>query len=900
MFVLDDELRFQFIAGEALTRNGWDVRSMLGRRPPDVMPPWLWRRLRPGYEVAAEGRRAEIEAPSADGRRTWRSGSPLPGDGASAAAVLVIARDVTEQRLAQEALARSERELRMLAEHASDVLARLTPDGVYLYVSPACEQILGYTQSELIGTSAFAYFAPDDRAERRRVHAEILAAEGTVTTQSRRRHKSGRLVWVESTVRAVRDEDGEVVELCSVARDVTQRLADEELRRQWEASFRFTARGISITDPETGIISSVNPEFARMHGGAPADYAGKPLASLFAVPERIPALSESDWVECEAEHVRADGSTFPVRTEVVGSHDEHGRALHRVAHYTDITEERHRAAAAREAAERFERVFDRAPIGMLLVDPANELLRANGAMHELLGYEAGTLEGMSITDITVLDDLPATLAVIARLRAGEIPTAQLEKRFARADGSILWAHVSAAPVFDEEGAERYRIVHVLDITERKRMEESLHHLADHDSLTGLWNRRRFTEELERRLAWCRRYAEDAVLVELDLDNFKLVNDALGHAAGDEVLRRVAEALALRVRPGDSLCRVGGDEFAVLLVGVTPAEAERRAQEICAAIRPCAMVASGHPVHATVSAGAVSLADYAGSAQEIFIAADLAMYEAKRSGRNRAVHHRGDTHGMRTVNEGLRLAARLREAIASERLVIYAQPIFDLQDGTLVMHELLVRMIGEDGGLVAPGVFLSVAERFGLMRDLDRWMIERAAELAGARPGVRLAVNLSGRSLTDAELADHIEDVFSRHGAAPSQLIFEVTETEAIANIEQAQRLGKRLRAIGCEFALDDFGAGFSSFAYLKALPLDYLKIDGEFVRELLVNPTDRLLVRALQDVASGMGKRTVAEFVSDEPTRELLRELGVDYGQGFHLGHPLPVAEALDGSGCSD
>ena len=387
---------------------------------------------------------------------------------------------------------------------------------------------------------------------------------------------------------------------------------------------------------------------------------------------------------------------------------------------------------------------------------------------------------------------------------------------------------------------------------------------------------------------------------MDLDNFKLVNDALGHAAGDEVLRRVAEALALRVRPGDSLCRVGGDEFAMLLVGVTPAEAERRAQEICAAIRSCAMVASGHPMHATVSAGAVSLADYAGSAQEIFIAADLAMYEAKRSGRNRAVHHRGDTHGMRTVNEGLRLAARLREAIASERLVIYAQPIFDLQEGTLVMHELLVRMIGEDGGLVAPGVFLSVAERFGLMRDLDRWMIERAAELAGARPGVRLAVNLSGRSLTDPELADHIEDVFSRHGAAPSQLIFEVTETEAIANIEQAQRLGKRLRAIGCEFALDDFGAGFSSFAYLKALPLDYLKIDGEFVRELLVNPTDRLLVRALQDVASGMGKRTIAEFVSDEPTRELLRELGVDYGQGFHLGHPLPVAEALDGSGCSD
>jgi diguanylate cyclase (GGDEF)-like protein/PAS domain S-box-containing protein len=542
----------------------------------------------------------------------------------------VVARGVPEQRQAGDV----DRDLRMLAEHAGDMLARLTPDGVYLYVSPSCKRVLGYTQEELIGTSAYAYFAQEDVSERRQVNDQVVATDGTITTLYRRRHKDGRLLWVESTERAVRDDHGDVVELHSASRDVTQRIADEELRRQWEASFQLTTQGISITDPATGIIRSVNPAFARMHGGSPEDYAGLSLVSVFADPDAIPALPDAGVLIYEADHVRVDGSTFPVRTEVVGAYDAGGRALHRVAHYTDITEERRRAAAERDASERFTQVFDHAPIGMMVVGLDNTLILANRAMHKMLGYEPGTLAGRSVAEITHPDDMAMTDEHIAAINRKQVPTSQLEKRFVRADGTVDWALASAAPVLDRDGNVAYRIVHAVDITGRKSMEEALQKLADHDSLTGLWNRRRFLEELERQVARCRRYGEQATLVQLDLDNFKSVNDTLGHAAGDDLLRRVAEALRARVRASDSVCRLGGDEFAALLVGVTAADAEQIAQQICSAINSSTTAPGSDNTTVTVSAGIVSLNESPNSAHDAFLAADSAMYKAKRAGRKR--------------------------------------------------------------------------------------------------------------------------------------------------------------------------------------------------------------------------------------------------------------------------
>jgi EAL domain-containing protein (putative c-di-GMP-specific phosphodiesterase class I) len=280
---------------------------------------------------------------------------------------------------------------------------------------------------------------------------------------------------------------------------------------------------------------------------------------------------------------------------------------------------------------------------------------------------------------------------------------------------------------------------------------------------------------------------------------------------------------------------------------------------------------------------------------MLVNADLAMYEAKEAGRDRYAAYAADRHEPPRVQARMRWVERIRDALEDERFVLHAQPILDLHTDRIAQHELLVRMLDEHGDLIPPGTFLQVAERFDLVQDIDRWVARRALELIAAHSdeGLRLTVNLSGRTLTDDRLLADLDEGIARTGADPGCLTFEVTETAAVANIHLAREFAERLRAIGCRFALDDFGAGFGSFYYLKHLPFDYLKIDGEFVSNCLSNRTDQLVIRAVVDIAQGLGKETVAEFAADAELVQFLRSQGVDYAQGFHIGKPLPLPEAL-------
>jgi diguanylate cyclase (GGDEF)-like protein len=437
---------------------------------------------------------------------------------------------------------------------------------------------------------------------------------------------------------------------------------------------------------------------------------------------------------------------------------------------------------------------------------------------------------------------------------------------------------------------------------RAAAEEKLRYMVDHDPLTGLYNRRAYERILGEHIARGERYGHEGAVLMLDLDEFKQVNDTLGHSAGDELIVRVGRAIARRLRTTDTVARLGGDEFAILLPKGGGDQAEAVAASLLQTIRTerAARGRKGRERPVSASIGVAPLQGVASiSAEEALIDADLAMYDAKEGGRNRCeVYGGASTTGKAGIEQRLEWVERIRTALEEDGFTLHAQPVVEAASGERTQLELLIRMLGPDGEEIAPAGFLPIAERFGLIGEIDRWVVTSAiralAEQAqlGRRPTVE--VNLSGHSLGDPELALHIDRELRGSDVRATQLIFEVTETAAIGNIEAARHFAEQLAELGCRFALDDFGAGFGSFYYLKHLPFDFIKIDGEFVRNLLGDDTDRLVIGAVVELARGLGKRTIAEFVGDEATAIALRELGVDYLQGFHLGRPAPLHSYLE------
>jgi diguanylate cyclase (GGDEF)-like protein/PAS domain S-box-containing protein len=544
-----------------------------------------------------------------------------------------------------------------------------------------------------------------------------------------------------------------------------------------------------------------------------------------------------------------------------------------------------------QAERRFATLVERLPAIVYEAKPGAEgmWLYVSGFVETLLGYTPGEWQADPTLWVRSLheDDREAVLAAEDRLTAGE--RIAIEYRMHARDGSIVWVRDESARVLDEEG--RVLVEGILtDITERKASEDRLQHLADHDALTDLLNGRRFVEELELELAATRRGMRSSAAIVIDVDGLKFVNDSLGHQAGDELIRTVARTLEGRLRASDAIARLGGDEFGCLLRGASTAEADAVAAELIGTLRELEFVAAGKTMKITASAGIASLDDEAATADSVLAAADMAMYEAKNAGRDRVVRF---TESLRAeLERGRSWVVRLRDALEHDRFELYAQPVISLRTREVELHELLLRLRDEDGELHGPEAFMPVAERFDLTQAIDHWVLRRALALqrdpAGA--GLCLAVNLSARSI-GPEVAALLERELAAGGLDPSLLIVEIKETAAIADIHQARMFAEALARLGFRVALDDFGAGLGAFSSLRALPIDYLKIDGQFVGGLARSPVDREIVKAIVSLARAAGRRTVAEFVPDQETLELLAELGVDLAQGFHVGRPRPLKE---------
>jgi diguanylate cyclase (GGDEF)-like protein/PAS domain S-box-containing protein len=796
-----------------------------------------------------------------------------------------------------------------------DVLAQELPIGVYeldvearfVFVNERWSELTGVDPERAVGERWGSVVHPEDLDRVSNEWFRSQAEDRPFSLEFRYVRADGSVVWIWCRAVELRDEGGEITGYVGTCSDTvvspTMDRALEEAEERFANAFEEAPIGMALVGVD-GAFLRVNRALSELVG-----YESDELLDLTFQNITHPDDLEADLqlvrevlegkrrtYRMEKRYVRADGAECWVLLSVSLVRDDAGEPLYFVSQIEDITERRRAEDALLEAEDRFRSAFEAAPIGMAMNSVDGSFLRVNRAMCEITGYSREQLEATTYRSITHPDDLARNERGYQEIIAGQASHYRTEKRYIHSDGHVVPVDLSATVVRDGEGEPVHVLTQVQDITERKRFEGQLQYLADHDSLTGLFNRRRFEDELTRELASAERYDSKVAVLAIDLDDFKYINDSLGHSIGDELITRVGHAVRARLRRTDVLARLGGDEFAVILPRIDHDGAMEVAEGLLEAVGEVDLVGLGGRGGGSVSASIGIAMFHAASkltSEELLVEADIAMYDAKEAGRARAVLYDASEDREERMLSRMTWADRIRDALVDDAFVLYAQPVMSLGADPVPRSELLLRMMGEGGDVIPPASFLYIAERFDLIQEIDRWVVSHAIEILSEEQAagreVVLCVNLSAKSVVDPALPAHIAGELRAHGADGRGLCFEVTETAAVVNIDRARHFASLVAEMGCEFALDDFGAGFASFYYLKHLAFDLLKIDGEFVTDLATSRTNQLVVKAVVDIARGLGKRTIAEFVEDAETLELLRGMGVDYAQGFYVAKPAPL-----------
>jgi diguanylate cyclase (GGDEF)-like protein/PAS domain S-box-containing protein len=694
-------------------------------------------------------------------------------------------------------------------------------------------------------------------------------------------------------------------------RDLTQAFGHmrREVRMRQErlkAVLDYAVEAI-VTIDEQGVIENFNPAAEKLFGYAAAEAIGQKIHLIMPAPARqaheaylqrhgITLVSRMLGREFQELASHKDGTTFPVSLHVSEMWVD-GRRLF-TGMMTDISERQAMLEQLNAREQRLHTILNNTAEGIITFDERGNIEGFNQSAEKLFGWMEDEVIGTSIALLISPEARENRNGYIEHFMRAEV------QRLIGHEGEVAGRHKDGGTFpmaikitgMQLENRQKY-IALVSNISERRAMMENLRRLAEHDGLTGLYNRSYFHAELERVVERVRRNeTTDCALLYIDLDHFKYVNDTLGHAAGDKVLLEVAGILNRRVRKSDLVARLGGDEFTLLMYDVQPEQMEKIADAFRRQLTEHAFSFEGHPVTIGCSIGVAMIEPSVLSPAEIMSHADLACHIAKRSGRNQVhVFASADAKDVAIMSLDMGWSRRIRDAVEQNRFVLACQPIVSTQARTLVTtYEVLIRMLDENGGLIMPGGFLPTAERFGLSLDIDRWVIVNAIEtLAEQRrtlPDLCYSINLSAQTLNTPTICDLVQEQLRATGLDPAAIIFEITETAAIADLSAAASLLARLRALGCRTALDDFGSGMSSFAYLQELPVDIVKIDGRFVKHIATNNVDKAMVRAMNDIAHALGKKTIAEFVENEEAFQILIELGVDFGQGYHLGRPDVVA----------
>ena len=539
-------------------------------------------------------------------------------------------------------------------------------------------------------------------------------------------------------------------------------------------------------------------------------------------------------------------------------------------------------------------LFDENPAMFFCVSTVGGVLSANryGAKH--LGYGHDEIQRKSVLDLHLPSQREHVSEYMRHCFDKPGTVHHWETCLVRKDGRELWARIAARAI--EIDGEPQLLLVGEDITHARRLSEQLRYQDNFDLLTGLANRRRFERELSHALAERDRSGTNSVLCYLDLDHFKVINETCGHDVGDQLLIKVSRLLSRHVRECDALARLGGDEFGILFRGCPLVDSRRRADEICQALANDRFESASQSFRVTGSIGVVDLTTTEGTQQQLLSFADSACFAAKDQGRNRLVVYQADDREIVRRQDEMAWVSKLQSAVDYDRFELFCQPIRGLTLDRGRAMEVLLRLPDESGlTIIRPDEFLRAAENYQLAVRLDMWVCDQLLRFFETHPQVAhdldmCCINLSSQSLTDDEFRTRLERRIGSNNPIAHRLCFEITETGVIANLEMATSFINAFRDLGCRFALDDFGSGVSSFAYLKSLPVDVVKIDGMFVRNMAEDAIDRALVASINDIAHAMGKLTVAEYVQDDDIIARLREIGVDYAQGYYLAEPQPIA----------
>ncbi len=948
----DTDLRITSSSGAALTSVGLRPGEVVGQglfdviRTDDPEVPTVAAHLR-----ALRGESVRFERARA-GRVFDVHIEPLRADDGRVVGSVGLALDVTDRRRAEEALRRNEARFRALVQHASEVILLLGADGTLLYESPAVEAVLGYTPESLAGTNALALVHPDDVAKVEGALAALVAdPRRIVAAEVRHRHRDGTyrdLAVTAANLLAEPAVGGIVVN----ARDITASKAaeaalreSERLAREFAATSQRQAQELALLDRVRSALARELdlPPLLRTAVEATAAAFGYSLVSLYLLEDEVLVLQHQVGYERVIERVPvADGVMGRVartgesvllpdgrrdpdflaavhdvvsevcvplrdRGRVVGAlnlesrgdrvlAEDDLRLMSAVAQHVDVAIGRARLHSEVRASEaRFAALIRNAPDLISILDANGNACYESPAIAWVLGYSPEELEGENALALVHPDDRPRVDALFAACLANPGVNVPADFRFLHRDGSWRWLEATGTNLLDDPSVAGV-VVNSRDVTERRQAQERLEYLAYHDPLTGLPNRAFFMERLVGALDPARGPTATTGVLLLDLDGFKVINDGLGHAAGDRLLAAAAERLASAAGPGETVARMGGDEFAVLLAGVASEdEAARAGHRFLAGLTPPFLL-NGHQAMVAASAGVAVGSSRQSAPDDVLRAADVALYRAKAAGKGSVAVF--DQSMDEPALERLGRENELRRALREGEFRVEYQPQVDLATGAVVGVEALVRWRHPQRGLLAPGDFIPLAEETGLILPLGSWVLNEAVgqvrawqERYPAEPPLRVGVNISALQLRHPSLPEDVARALRASALRPGDLTLEVTESAALT--EAAASALRALKDQGVRLAIDDFGTAYASLNTLRRVPMDELKVDGSFVAGLGQRREDAAIVAAVVGVAEALGLGVVAEGIETAAQLAELRRMGCNLGQGHLFAAPM-AAEDLD------